>query len=116
MVIRIFRAAFWAAAALSFIMAILPQPPAVPAQDKLQHMAAFLTLAVLGALGYPRLPPIKLTILLALFGGLIELAQLIPALHRDGEVLDWMADIAAAAAGLFAVALWRRLAGSNRDA
>ena len=37
---------------------------------------------------------------LAAFGAAIELFQALPALHRDAEVLDWLADMAAAAVAL----------------
>ena len=33
---------------------------------------------------------------MAAFGGLIELVQMVPDLHRDAEWLDWAADVAAA--------------------
>jgi hypothetical protein len=40
-----------------------------------------------------------LTLLVGLsaFGALIEFIQMIPALQRDGDVMDWIADTAAAA-------------------
>jgi VanZ family protein len=44
---------------------------------------------------------------LSAFGALIELIQLIPALHRDAELMDWAADTAAAGAVLLIVAIVR---------
>lgn len=110
------RIGFWTAAAFAFVMAILPQPPTLPTPDKVQHMLAFFTLAVLGSAAYPRISPAWFGGLLCAFGGLIELIQTIPALNRDGDLLDWMADILAAAVGLFVVHAWRRFRSSRQPA
>jgi hypothetical protein len=99
-VLRFLRLAFWAAAVFAFVMAVLPQPVELPASDKVQHMAAFLVIAALGRLAYPRLPWWKLLLGLVAFGGAIELVQMIPELHRDSELSDWAADIVAALAAL----------------
>ena len=103
------RLLFWAAAAFAFTMAVIPHPPHVPGEpnDKIQHMVAFVTLAGLGAWAYRRTPLIRLAIGLSLFGAAIEVAQRIPALHRDAELLDWVADTVAAGAVLAAVRWWR---------
>lgn len=100
---------FWAAAAFAFVMAILPQPPAVPGEpnDKVQHIAAFATLALLGSFAYPRVSLLRLLASLSVFGALIEVVQAIPALHRDSDILDWLADTAAVIAVLLAVRWWR---------
>jgi hypothetical protein len=45
---------------------------------------------------------------LSLFGALIELAQAIPALHRDSDPLDWVADTVACTAVLVALRWWTR--------
>jgi VanZ family protein len=103
---------FWAAALFAFVMAVLPHPPEVPGHpsDKVQHIAAFATLALLGPWAYPRLPLLKLLVRLSLFGAAIEVIQAIPMLHRDSDVLDWVADTAAAGAVLVVVVLMRRRA------
>ena len=100
---------FWTVAAFAFVMAVLPQPPEVPGEpnDKVQHMAAFATLAALGAFAYPRLGLLRLVMGLSMFGAFIELVQAIPELHRDSELLDWVADSTAASVVLIAVRLWR---------
>ena len=107
---RTARAAFWAAAVFAFVMAVLPHPPPVPGHpnDKVQHIMAFATLALLGSFAYPRIALIKLLILLSLFGAFIEVVQAIPELHRDSDVLDWLADTIAAAAVLLLVYWGRR--------
>ncbi|HYI49055.1 MAG TPA: hypothetical protein VEX35_11390 [Allosphingosinicella sp.] len=98
---------FWAAALFALVMALLPHPPQfVNASDKSQHMLAFAVLAGLAALAWPhRLLAIGLG--LYAFGGLIELLQVIPGLHRDGQVSDWTADVAAATAVLVLAAVMR---------
>src|SRR5690606_35280264 len=108
------RIGFWSTVLLALVMAVLPQPPAVPAPDKAQHMLAFFTLAVLGSAAYPAISPARFAALLAVFGGLIELVQMIPALQREGSVLDWAADFVAAVTGVLIVGWWRRFAGAGR--
>lgn len=108
---RLSRLLFWAAAAFGFVMAVLPHPPEVPGapSDKVQHILAFLTLAALARWAYPAVRKRWLLLGLALFGAAIELLQAIPVLNRDADPLDWVADVAAAAAVFAAVALWPRL-------
>jgi VanZ family protein len=79
-------------------MALLPHPPRLPGDpsDKIQHIVAFLTLGLLGSFAFPRLSAIRLIVGLSLFGALIEAGQAIPALHRDSDPLDWVADTVAA--------------------
>jgi hypothetical protein len=103
------RLLFWAAAAFTFVMAVLPHPPDIPGHpsDKVQHMAAFATLALLGSWAFSRTTLIRLLAWLSLFGAAIEIVQAIPWLHRDSEALDWVADTVAAGAILL-IAHWRR--------
>jgi VanZ family protein len=103
------RLLFWAAALFAFVMAVLPHPPEVPGHpsDKVQHIGAFATLALLGVWAYPRLALVKLLVRLSLFGAAIEVIQAIPVLHRDSDVVDWLADTVAAGAVL-ALVFWRR--------
>jgi len=111
---RILRTAFWAAAVFAFVMAVLPHPPQLPGapSDKVQHIAAFLVLGALASFAYPRTSPVYLATALSLFGAVIELVQLIPALNRDGDPIDWIADTAAA--GLMLIFLhWLRVRWSG---
>jgi VanZ family protein len=112
---RLLVVAFWSAAAFALIMASLPKPPQLPGEpsDKIQHIIAFVTLAALGAAAYPRTPLLRLLIGLATFGALIEIIQLIPPLHRDAQLTDFIADVAAAAAILGLVRLLRRRASAR---
>ena len=106
---RASRAAFWAAACFAFVMAVLPHPPQIPGEpnDKVQHIAAFATLALLGSFAYPATALSKLLVRLSLFGAAIEVVQAIPMLHRDSDVLDWLADTVAVAVVLLFVRWWR---------
>lgn len=90
----ILRLLFWGAALFALVMALLPHPPDVPGNpsDKVQHMAAFATLGLLGTFAYARLRPLLLIAGLSLFGAMIEVLQAIPMLHRDSDPLDWLAD------------------------
>ena len=96
------RTLFWAAALFAFVMAALPHPPRLPGDpsDKVQHVIAFATLALLGAIAYPRTSIVRLAVGLSLFGALIEAVQAIPALNRDSSVVDWIADTVASIAML----------------
>lgn len=105
------RLTFWAAGLFAFVMAILPHPPelAVEQGDKVQHIIAFATLAALGCLAYSATPLVKLLVRLSLFGAAIEVIQAVPALHRDADALDWLADTLAVMVVLLVVrALWGR--------
>lgn len=100
---------FWTAACFAFVMAVVPHPPEVPGEpnDKVQHIIAFATLAVLGTFAYPATALLQLLLRLSLFGALIEVVQAIPALHRDSDILDWLADTAAVILVLLIVRWWR---------
>ena len=106
---RTARGLFWAAALFAFVMAVLPHPPHIPGNpnDKLQHIAAFLTLALLGSFAYPAMALIALLVRLSIFGAVIEVIQAIPMLHRDSDFWDWVADTLAVGVGLLVVRWWR---------
>ena len=106
----ILRLLFWGAALFALVMALLPHPPDVPGNpsDKVQHIAAFATLGMLGSFAYARLRPWRLIVGLSLFGAMIEVAQAIPALHRDSDPLDWLADTVACTAVVLLIGWLRR--------
>ncbi|WP_258043085.1 hypothetical protein [Sphingomonas sp. NBWT7] len=90
-------------------MAVLPHPPHVPIDgDKYQHMLAFGTLTVLAVAAYPATPLLRIGERLSFLGAMIEVVQSIPALHRDCDIMDWIADTAIIAGVLVVVALSRR--------
>jgi len=107
---RAARLLFWAAALFALVMALLPHPPEVPGNpsDKIQHAVAFVTLGVLGVFAYPRQSTLRLIVALSLFGAFIEIAQAIPVLHRDSDVLDWITDTIACAVVVVPVRYWVR--------
>lgn len=105
---RAARSLFWLATCFAFVMAVVPHPPELPGEpnDKVQHIIAFATLALLGSFAYPRTALIRLLVGLSLFGALIEVVQAIPMLHRDSDLLDWLADTIAVLVVLLVVRRW----------
>ena len=98
---------FWGTLLFALVMALVPLPPQLPGSpsDKVQHILAFVVLAVLARWAYPAASGPKLLIGLSLFGALIEVAQGIPGMNRDPDVIDWIADTLAAAAVLVLASL-----------
>lgn len=102
--------AFWLCFAGAVSLALLPHPPhLIEVGDKAQHMLAFGTLAALGSFAFPRMPMVRLGERLSFLGALVEVLQAIPALHRDCDIRDWIADTLAIAAVLVTLHLLRRL-------
>jgi len=112
------RPLFWAATLFAYVAAILPQSeaPKISASDKVEHMLAFFTISVLVRIGYPAASVRTAWLLLAGFGALIEFTQMIPALHRDAQLSDWIADVTALTIGFLIVAAGERLVAQRRDA
>jgi len=110
------RVVFFGALTFATVMAWLPHPPRLSVEpgDKIQHMIAYLTLAVLIVPAFPKLRFRYLFLALAIHGAVIEAVQAIPALHRDSDWRDWLADIAAVLAVL-AVARVVRLRRMKRN-
>lgn len=106
------RALFWLLSLFALVMALIPHPPDIPGNpsDKIQHIVAFATLSLVGSIAYSRAKLLSLLVALSLFGAFIEVAQAIPALHRDSDPLDWAADTLACAVVLLLVAWSRRRA------
>ena len=85
--------AFWGCLAGAVTLALIPHPPHLPEMgDKMEHMLAFGTLAFFGAFAFPRFPRPRLAERLSFLGALVEVLQAIPALHRDCDISDWIAD------------------------
>ena len=98
----LFVLAFWACVTGAYVLAIVPgrDAPTGLGWDKMNHMLAFFTVSLLGRLAYPRMPVVAIALAMAGFGGLIELSQAVPFIHRDAEWADWAADCAATGVGL----------------
>ena len=101
---------FLAALVLTLVMAWLPHPPSVPGNpnDKVQHIAAFSCLSLLGAIAFPAFPLAQLGERLSFLGAIVEVVQAIPGLHRDCDIRDWIADTMAVILVLFVVGALRR--------
>lgn len=95
----------------TFVAAILPnaQAPDFGDGDKINHIAAFITLSVAAAWAWPRTDLWRIGLWLSALGGLIELVQAIPFIARDAEWGDWFADTVAATIALTVVWVLRRL-------
>ncbi|CAN5558959.1 hypothetical protein BH09PSE4_BH09PSE4_00160 [soil metagenome] len=115
---RLLALLFWAAFLFTFVMATLPHPPPVPGTppDKVQHILAFVVLTILAAAAFPAMRWLRIAWLLPAFGALIEIVQAIPALHRDSDVMDFLADSAAVLVTLGIVALLHRFRTSKARA
>jgi hypothetical protein len=101
---------FLAALVFTLVMAWLPHPPSVPGNpnDKIQHIAAFACLSLLGAMAFPAFPLALLGERLSFLGAIIEVVQAIPALQRDCDIRDWIADTLAVIVVLSVVGAVRR--------
>lgn len=105
------RAIFALLLVFTLYMAWTPKPPHLPIDrfgDKAEHMLAFATLSVMAAIAFPRARLARIGERLSFLGALVEVVQNIPALHRDCDILDWIADTAAITVTLLIVALVRR--------
>ncbi|MEA1083820.1 MAG: hypothetical protein EOP65_12555 [Sphingomonas sp.] len=102
------RLLFWAALLFALVMALSPRPPVtVDVLDKWQHMTAFGTLTVLACAGWPRAPLGRIAERLSFLGAMIELVQSVPVLHRDCDIMDWVADTAIIVGVVLVVAVAR---------
>jgi hypothetical protein len=102
---------FWGAAILALVMAIPSSAASFinGIDDTVQHSLAFSALALLASLAYPSARLLTILFGLSLFGGVIELLQILPGIEREAEWGDWLVDICAAGITLGVVVLARRL-------
>jgi hypothetical protein len=90
-------------------LALMPHPPSVGhISDKWQHMFAFGTLTILSVLAFPASSLLRIGERLSFLGAMIEVLQSIPSLHRDCDIMDWVADTTIIVAVLVVVAVARR--------
>ncbi|ARS27166.1 hypothetical protein KC8_07665 [Sphingomonas sp. KC8] len=99
---RILKPLFWAALIFAYVAAIVPaaDAPRIASSDKVEHMIAFFTLALLAALAWRGVAVWRAGLMLAGFGALIEVTQAIPILRRDASAADFLADCGAILVGL----------------
>lgn len=89
-------------------MALMPHPvPIAEVGDKWQHMAAFGTLTLLSVLAFPDASLLRIGERLSFLGAMIEVLQSIPSLHRDCDIMDWVADTTIIVAVLVVVRIGR---------
>ena len=96
--------------ALAVVLALLPKPPHLPIDslgDKFEHSLAFVVLSLLAAGGFPEARLARIGERLSFLGAMIEVAQSVPALHRDCDILDWATDTIAIVVTLLIVAIVR---------
>lgn len=91
----VFRVLFWTALVGASTLAIMPIPPHLPTDalgDKFNHILAFSVMAALAAVAFPAMPRLRVVERLSFLGALIEVVQSIPAVSRDCDIKDWIAD------------------------
>jgi VanZ family protein len=113
---QVWRMLLMALIAAVACLALTPRPPESIdlGWDKLNHLAAFTSLAFTASMAHPDSPRVRLGWLLALvaFGGLIEIGQhFVPG--RSGEWPDLLADALGAALGAAVAAAALRAVGSR---
>ena len=102
---RLLVAAFWVTTIAVGVLALLPATMPLPTTgwDKSNHVLAFGTLGLLGAVCWPQ-SAARVWVALAAYGGAIEIAQTFTA-TRSGEWLDWCADLVGLAVAVLACKL-----------
>ena len=108
---QLWRAGFWCCVLAVLVLSLVPQPESVAPDglDKVHHIVAFGTLALLAALAWPAHLPTSLPALLA-YGWTIEVLQSFTA-TRTADFEDVVADAAGlllAWAMVQSAARWRR--------
>lgn len=96
--LRLLQVAFVIACLIGVAYALMPKPPKLPTYswgDKVEHMLGFASLALLAVLAFPKMPRWRIIERLSFLGALVEVFQSIPALGRDCDVKDWIADTVA---------------------
>lgn len=79
--------------------------------DKANHALAFLVLTVLVGRGWPRLTAPVVALIMLAAGVAIELVQGLPAIGRDADLWDVVADAVGTGVGLGVLAWLARLRG-----
>lgn len=75
--------------------------------DKLAHFVAFYVVTLLALPAFPRTRLVVIAAGLTVLGVAIEFLQMLPAVNRDSDVKDVVADAAGIAAALAPVLAWR---------
>ncbi|MBX9460196.1 MAG: hypothetical protein KL785_02860 [Brevundimonas sp.] len=83
--------------------------------DKANHAVAFILLTVLAGRGWPDLPRTALVLIMLAAGIGIELVQGLPAVGRDADIWDVVADAVGIAGGLAGLAWMGRRSARPRE-
>lgn len=105
----IFTVLFWSLAATTTFLLLLevnPTPQTWP-KDKLLHAIFFALLTYLGANAYLK-QGLYIFITLAIYGGLMEVAQSLLTQTRTGSIGDWLADLAGIMFTYYALSLSKK--------
>jgi VanZ family protein len=102
-------ALYGAAVAILLYMCLAPSRylPRVNIWDKAEHATAWLVLAALGLVLFPR-QAVTIALFSLGFGVLVELLQAMPVIGRDADVRDVLADSVGIAAALVVGRLVRK--------
>ena len=118
LLLKVARVAFFAALIFTFYSAVVPpaHAPHLTPWDKATHFIAFYALTGLAVAAFPRRNLAVIAAMLSAFGALIEIVQGLPAVRRDRDFWDWVADTIAIACALAPMLLywWRQQAGRHR--
>ena len=98
-----------AAVAVLLYLCLAPSDhlPTVNLWDKAEHGIAWAVLAGAGLVLFPR-RAWRIVLFAVVFGAVIEVLQGLPAIHRDSDVRDWIADIVGVSAAWLVCQLIRR--------
>lgn len=99
-----------AAVAVLLYLCLAPSQdlPSISLWDKSEHAIGWAVLAGSGLLLFPR-HPWRIVGFTVAFGALIEVLQGLPAIHRDSDVRDWIADCVGVAAAYLVFRLMQRV-------
>ncbi|REK10876.1 MAG: VanZ family protein [Planctomycetota bacterium] len=104
---------YWLVLATATHVPQIEPPLGVQPSDKVEHVAAFGLLAVLLALAWSHFTAMTwrsyaaILAVIAVYGAVDEITQ--PLTRRNADVMDWLADVTGAIAGLAVFAIARRL-------
>jgi VanZ family protein len=96
--LSLLRWGYWAFVLVVLVATTGPvsEPPGPPGSDKWEHFVTFYALALGAVVLFPRLALWQAAGAVIVYGGLIELIQRLPLVHRDCSLYDWLADIVGA--------------------
>lgn len=105
----IFIALFWSlAATITFLLLLEVHPtPQTWPKDKLLHAITFAPLTYFGVKAYPK-QGLYIFLTLAIYGGLMEVAQSLLTQTRTGSIGDWLADLAGIMLAFYALNLSKK--------